>query len=328
MIGTPGRIVDNLERGSLQLGAVTILVLDEADRILDMGFAEDVATIGRRCPKLRQTLLFSATYSDGLMQISSSFLRDPQEVTLAAQPSAGKILQRFYEVTEDQRLHAVGLLLNRWRLVRTLACPVTVTSLRSLKVSMRSLSTSISSGSLSSSTKRSRAPRTRRAWSASQLNDRTTMYASTASDTRFRDFGLMTTRDARVVAFAFANSSWEDVIVNALALLRLSTPVGDNSRSQMLRMTGRSGAKNWSGIWEGTYEVVQQLPRATGLGAKRSQGLPLVPVDACNRVHEPSKAVPSRTRANQRAFTWWRGVARSLRQGRGSRCACAGGRPA
>ena len=80
-----------------------------------------VATIGSRCPKVRQTLLFSATYPEGLAQISRRFLRDPKEVTLAAQPSAAKIRQRFYEVTEDQRLHAVGLLLNHWRPERTLA---------------------------------------------------------------------------------------------------------------------------------------------------------------------------------------------------------------
>ena len=121
VVGTPGRIVDHLERGSLPLDALATLVLDEADRMLDMGFADDIATIGSRCPKVRQTLLFSATYPEGLAQISRRFLRDPQAVTLAAQPSAAKIRQRFYEVTEDQRLHAVGLLLNHWRPERTLA---------------------------------------------------------------------------------------------------------------------------------------------------------------------------------------------------------------
>ena len=121
VVGTPGRIVDHLERGSLVLDGLATLVLDEADRMLDMGFADDIATIGSRCPKVRQTLLFSATYPEGLAQISRRFLRDPQEVKLAAQPSAAKIRQRFYQVTEDQRLHAVGLLLAHWRPERTLA---------------------------------------------------------------------------------------------------------------------------------------------------------------------------------------------------------------
>jgi ATP-independent RNA helicase DbpA len=121
VVGTPGRIVDHLARESLPLGALSTLVLDEADRMLDMGFAEDIATIGSHCPKGRQTLLFSATYPEGLAQISRRFLRDPKEVTLKAQPSATKIRQRFYEVADSERLHAVGLLLNHYRPERTLA---------------------------------------------------------------------------------------------------------------------------------------------------------------------------------------------------------------
>ena len=61
VVGTPGRIVDHLTRDSLPLGALNTLVLDEADRMLDMGFMEDIAAIAARCPKARQTLLFSAT---------------------------------------------------------------------------------------------------------------------------------------------------------------------------------------------------------------------------------------------------------------------------
>ena len=121
VVGTPGRIVDHLTRDSLPLGALNTLVLDEADRMLDMGFMEDIAAIAARCPKARQTLLFSATYPEGIAQIGKKFLRNPQEVKLTAQPTASKIRQRFYEVAEDQRLHAVGLLLNHYRPERTLA---------------------------------------------------------------------------------------------------------------------------------------------------------------------------------------------------------------
>ena len=121
VVGTPGRIVDHLARESLPLAALNTLVLDEADRMLDMGFMDDIATIAAQCPKNRQTLLFSATYPEGIAQIGKKFLRNPQEVKLTAQPTATKIRQRFYEVTEDQRLHAVGLLLNHWRPERTLA---------------------------------------------------------------------------------------------------------------------------------------------------------------------------------------------------------------
>src|SRR6201996_3194048 len=70
VVGTPGRIMDHLERGSLPLQALNTLVLDEADRMLDMGFFDDIATVVRQCPKERQTLLFSATYPDGIDRLS------------------------------------------------------------------------------------------------------------------------------------------------------------------------------------------------------------------------------------------------------------------
>jgi ATP-independent RNA helicase DbpA len=121
VVGTPGRIIDHLERGGLRLGALKTLVLDEADRMLDMGFMDDIAAIASRAPKSRQTLLFSATYPEGIQQLAKQFLRDPKEVTLAQRPSGTQIRQRFYEVTEEQRLHAVGLLLDHFRPVSTLA---------------------------------------------------------------------------------------------------------------------------------------------------------------------------------------------------------------
>jgi ATP-dependent RNA helicase DbpA len=121
VVGTPGRIVDHLARESLPLAALNTLVLDEADRMLDMGFMDDIANIAAKCPRNRQTLLFSATWPEGVSQIGQKFLRDAREVKLTAQPNAAKIRQRWYEVTEDQRLHAVGLLLNHYRPERTLA---------------------------------------------------------------------------------------------------------------------------------------------------------------------------------------------------------------
>ncbi|WP_395062233.1 ATP-dependent RNA helicase DbpA [Paraburkholderia silvatlantica] len=121
VVGTPGRIMDHLERGNLALGALNTLVLDEADRMLDMGFFDDIATVARQCPKERQTLLFSATYPEGITKLSQQFLRNPKEVKLEEHHDDSKIRQRFYEVTEDERLHAVGMLLNHYRPVSTLA---------------------------------------------------------------------------------------------------------------------------------------------------------------------------------------------------------------
>jgi ATP-independent RNA helicase DbpA len=121
VVGTPGRIMDHLERGSLVLDALNTLVLDEADRMLDMGFHDDIATVAKQCPKQRQTLLFSATYPEGIAKLAAAFMREPQTVTVAEQHSATKIRQLFFEVREDERLHAVSLLLNHYRPVSTLA---------------------------------------------------------------------------------------------------------------------------------------------------------------------------------------------------------------
>ena len=121
VVGTPGRIMDHLERGSLDLQALNTLVLDEADRMLDMGFFEDIASVIKQCPKTRQTLLFSATYPDGIVKLSQQFMRAPKEVKLLAQHSSSKIRQRFYEVKDSERLHAVSKLLNHYRPVSTLA---------------------------------------------------------------------------------------------------------------------------------------------------------------------------------------------------------------
>ena len=120
-VGTPGRILDHLQRGTLQLDALNTLVLDEADRMLDMGFFDDIAMVASACPKARQTLLFSATYPDGIAKLSRQFLREPREVKLVEQHAGDTIRQRFYEVEEGERLAAVGRLLDHFRPASTLA---------------------------------------------------------------------------------------------------------------------------------------------------------------------------------------------------------------
>ncbi|WKJ88848.1 ATP-dependent RNA helicase DbpA [Methylomonas montana] len=121
VVGTPGRIIDHLSRGSLQLDALNTLVLDEADRMLDMGFYDDIASVAKQCPAGRQTLLFSATYPEGIARLASQFLRHPQEVKLPEQHQDDKIRQRFYEVTDRERLKAVAVLLKHYRPISTLA---------------------------------------------------------------------------------------------------------------------------------------------------------------------------------------------------------------
>ena len=138
VVGTPGRIMDHLERGSLKLDALNTLVLDEADRMLDMGFFDDISVVARQCPGQRQTLLFSATYPEGITKLSAAFMRTPKEVKLLGGHTAAKIRQRFYEVREDERLHAVSLLLNHFRPVSTLAFCNTKQQCRDLVQVLRS----------------------------------------------------------------------------------------------------------------------------------------------------------------------------------------------
>ncbi|UDM50248.1 ATP-dependent RNA helicase DbpA [Cupriavidus sp. MP-37] len=121
VVGTPGRILDHIDRGSLDLSAINTLVLDEADRMLDMGFFDDIAYVASRCPKDRQTLLFSATYPPGIDKLSHRFLRNPQSLKLEATHDNSTIRQRFYEVEESERLNAVGRLLDHFRPASTLA---------------------------------------------------------------------------------------------------------------------------------------------------------------------------------------------------------------
>jgi ATP-independent RNA helicase DbpA len=121
VVGTPGRIMDHLERGTLNLDALYTLVLDEADRMLDMGFYEDIAFVAKHCPAQRQTLLFSATYPDGIARLAREFMHNPQEVKLLEKHEESKIRQRFYKVEDAQRLQAVASLLKHYRPVSALA---------------------------------------------------------------------------------------------------------------------------------------------------------------------------------------------------------------
>jgi ATP-independent RNA helicase DbpA len=115
VVGTPGRVLDHLGRGSLVLDALNTLVLDEADRMLDMGFFDDMVAVARHCPPARQTLLFSATYPEGIAKLAAQFMRDPAMVRVESQHQRNVIEQRWYEVGESERLPAVPRLLAHFR---------------------------------------------------------------------------------------------------------------------------------------------------------------------------------------------------------------------
>lgn len=137
VVGTPGRIRDHLGRNTLDLSRVQTLVLDEADRMTDMGFYDEIANIVRACPERRQTLLFSATYPDDIRHATSHFLRDPLEVVVESQHDESTIEQRFYEVGFDNRDDAVARLLSHYRPVSALAFCNTKAHCRELADSLR-----------------------------------------------------------------------------------------------------------------------------------------------------------------------------------------------
>ena len=112
VVGTPGRVIDHLEKNSLDLSQVKTLVLDEADEMLRMGFIDDVETILQKTPASRQTALFSATMPSAIKRIAQTYLRSPAEVTIAAKTgTADNIRQRYWLVSGMQKLDALTRIL-------------------------------------------------------------------------------------------------------------------------------------------------------------------------------------------------------------------------
>ncbi|MEP5766692.1 MAG: ATP-dependent RNA helicase DbpA [Halieaceae bacterium] len=111
IVGTPGRIKDHLRKQTLNLERVNTLVLDEADRMLEMGFMEDIRSIIETTPDSRQTLLFSATYPDDIMSLSRRFQRQAEQVEVESQHSSEQIEQKFYICQKSAKREALGKLL-------------------------------------------------------------------------------------------------------------------------------------------------------------------------------------------------------------------------
>lgn len=107
IVGTPGRILKHLKKESLSLEDMETLVLDEADRMLDMGFSDEINEVLSFVPNKRQTLLFSATYSDEILDISAKIQKDAISVKTVSTEVANKITQRFYEVAYGEKRAAL-----------------------------------------------------------------------------------------------------------------------------------------------------------------------------------------------------------------------------
>ena len=103
VVGTPGRLLDHIARNTLRLGRVRTLVLDEADRMFDMGFKDDVEKIIRKCPQERQTLLFSATINKEVVQLSRRYMHEPLQVSVDSFVDPKKLVQTYYDVADDQK---------------------------------------------------------------------------------------------------------------------------------------------------------------------------------------------------------------------------------
>ena len=113
IVGTPGRVIDLLNRRILSLSEIRIVVLDEADEMLDMGFIEDIETILKATPEERQTLLFSATIPQLIMNIARRFMRSPEKIQVnMKEVVVPKIKQTFYEVREEDKVHALSRILD------------------------------------------------------------------------------------------------------------------------------------------------------------------------------------------------------------------------
>jgi superfamily II DNA/RNA helicase len=107
VVATPGRLIDLIDRGSLSLKSVEILVLDEADRMLDMGFINDVKKIAEMTPETRQTLLFTATLDDEMANLARKLLKDPERIQITSKESQGHIEQRVHVVNDTHHKNSL-----------------------------------------------------------------------------------------------------------------------------------------------------------------------------------------------------------------------------
>ena len=115
VVGTPGRILDHLERRTLNLEKVRFLVLDEADRMLEMGFIRDVEKIIMSCPKKRQTMLFSATIDRDIEKIAKKYMDNPVSAEVESYVDPSKLKQIFYDVPQDKKFSLLVHLLKKER---------------------------------------------------------------------------------------------------------------------------------------------------------------------------------------------------------------------
>ncbi len=120
LVATPGRLLDHVQQGTLNLSNIEILVLDEADRMLDMGFIRDIRKIIKRIPQKRQNLLFSATFSNEIKQLANSILKNPIEIEVARHNAAAETVSQVIHYVDRARKRELASYLirtNKWQQV-------------------------------------------------------------------------------------------------------------------------------------------------------------------------------------------------------------------
>ncbi|PIN79961.1 ATP-dependent RNA helicase [Candidatus Woesearchaeota archaeon CG10_big_fil_rev_8_21_14_0_10_30_7] len=115
VVATPGRLLDHLRRGTINVSTIKLLVLDEADRMLDMGFIEDVEKIVRQCNKQRQTLFFSATLPPKIKRLANNYMNNPVKVLAENMVDPSKLKQVYYDVSRDMKFSLLVHLLTQER---------------------------------------------------------------------------------------------------------------------------------------------------------------------------------------------------------------------
>ncbi len=121
IIGTPGRVIDHIERGTLKLDALQVIVLDEADEMLDMGFREDIESILDETPAERQTVFFSATMSKPILALTSRYLKDPKLVKVVRNElTADNVEQLYYQVRPQAKMEVMCRLIDFYQLNQVL----------------------------------------------------------------------------------------------------------------------------------------------------------------------------------------------------------------
>ena len=113
VVGTPGRILDHLERRTINLTKIKTFILDEADRMLDMGFIDDVNKIIEQCPKERQTMMFSATLDSDIDFLAKKYTKNPKEVSVESYVDASKLKQSYYDVPDNLKFSLLVHLLKQ-----------------------------------------------------------------------------------------------------------------------------------------------------------------------------------------------------------------------